>query len=280
MTATGAPRRLTSLLRVEERLLEAEHFVKRMARERGAELGYDLNGFLAAARSVTFLLQKEFSKIEGFSEWWMRDRVALADDPAARFFLELRNFSQKEGRISLVGVALKSRGRRSRWSYRFAGGALPVPSVLLNRDVVDCCREHLSKLARMVLRFSEHFPFNSCPRRAMTPEGVRTLRIDLDEVDRALGYPAGWTRIATRDETDERIRCLARCVDAVDFGAIRRISRIMRRFGVTSADAFGERLATSMVIQLERQRHTPESANPLRDFMTDEILGRRPKDNP
>ncbi len=97
--------RLTSLLRVEERLLEAEHFAKRTARERGEAVGYNLNAFLSAARSVTFLLQKEFSKIDGFAEWWTNDRVVLDDDPAARFFLELRNYSQKEGRISLVGVA-------------------------------------------------------------------------------------------------------------------------------------------------------------------------------
>lgn len=44
----------TGLLRVEERLLEAEYFLKRMARERGKSFGYNPNAFLSSAQSVTF----------------------------------------------------------------------------------------------------------------------------------------------------------------------------------------------------------------------------------
>jgi hypothetical protein len=180
--------RLISLLLVEERLVEAEYFRKRMARGRGEPFGYNLNAFLAAARSVTFLLQKEYSKIDNFAEWWTLEQATLAADPAARFFLELRNYSQKEGRISLVGTSLSQRsGKRSPWSYRFAGTSKAVPAALLNRDVVDCGREHLAKLAQIVLRFSNRFPFHSCPSRALTPEGVNALKIDLDDLDTALG---------------------------------------------------------------------------------------------
>src|ERR1700733_14353832 len=105
-----------------------------MTRARGESFGYNLNAFLSAARSVTFLLQKEYSKIDGFAEWWALERTTLAADPAARFFLELRNYSQKEGRISLVGTGAARVGGRSSWSYRFAGTIKAVPPVLLNRD--------------------------------------------------------------------------------------------------------------------------------------------------
>jgi hypothetical protein len=54
--ASKASMRLTSLLLVEGRLLEAEYFLKRMARERGEAFGYNLNAFLSAARSVTLSL--------------------------------------------------------------------------------------------------------------------------------------------------------------------------------------------------------------------------------
>jgi hypothetical protein len=68
--------------------------------------------------------------------------------------------------------------------------ALPKPS---SDDVVDCGREHLAKLAQIVLRFSDHFPFHSYPRRALTPEGVKALGIDLDDIDVEHGLPRGWT---------------------------------------------------------------------------------------
>lgn len=275
--------RLTSLLRVEERLLEAEHFAKRMARGRDEAIGYDLNAFLSAARSVTFLLQKEFSKVDGFAEWWAHDRAVLDDDPAARFFLELRNYSQKEGRISLVGVALHDQtgSRRSRWSYRFAGTSKAVPAVLLNRDIIDCCREHLAKLAKVLLRFSNRFPFHACPSRALTPEGVKALGINIDEVFATLGYPQEWTQCAPDRGSDEHIRLLAQHVDAVDFRTIRRISRFKPQpFRTASPDGFGERLAGSMVAALERRRDEADTEHILREFVLSELLGSKPNDKP
>src|SRR5438270_600179 len=98
--------RLTSLLLVEERLLEADHFAKRLAPQRYCRrFGYELNAFLSAARRVTFLLQKEFAQVQGFESWWKGLRAEMRADPASRFFLELRNFSQKEGRVSVAGFA-------------------------------------------------------------------------------------------------------------------------------------------------------------------------------
>jgi hypothetical protein len=165
--------RLSSLLLVEERLLEAVYFARRLRRLSGEPFGYELNAFLSAARSVTFLMQKEMAHVLGFADWWAARQRDLKADPVARFFLELRNFSQKEGRISLVGCGSGHTGRR--WSYRFAGNAAPVPSKLLCRDAADCCREHVAKLATVVLGCAEAFPYATCPRRALTLEGVQSL---------------------------------------------------------------------------------------------------------
>lgn len=243
-----------------------------MARERGEPFGYNLNAFLSSARSVTFLLQKEYSKIDGFAEWWALEQASLAADSAARFFLKLRNYSQKEGRISLVGTAVVRVGRRSRWSHRFAGTAKVVPSVLLNRDVVDCGREHLAKLAQVVLRFSDRFPFHSCPGRALTPEGVKALEIDLDDIEAARGFPRGWTRVAAEEDVTERIRAIATLVDPVDFGTIQRISRLTARRKTSLGDDFGERLTQSMVLALERRRDAAEGGHILTEFAANEIL--------
>jgi hypothetical protein len=265
------PIRLTSLLLVEERLLEAEHFVRRLRAPSNADrLRYELNAFLSAARSVTFLLQKELSGVPAFDEWWREQRAELRRDAAARFFLELRNYSQKEGRISLVGTMLPSRYRRARWSYRFAGTADPVPSVLLNRDVAECCREHLAKLARVVLACTEVLPYHSCPRRALTPEGVAALNIDLDAVDAVLGFPRGWANLDGDARRSERVAILQKHVDGLNFTALRRLARFAPRR--PEVESFQSDFATSLVDAIEGPRGNDNSYHPVRVALAKQVL--------
>ena len=115
---------LNSLLLVEEKILESEYFARRLRMLIREEFQYELNAFLSAARSVTFLLQKEMQKVQGFRKWWAERQEKMKMDAGMRFFLNLRNFSQKEGRISMVGVPSKD---FSSWSYRFAGNEQSVP---------------------------------------------------------------------------------------------------------------------------------------------------------
>lgn len=261
--------RLTSLLLVEERLLEAKYFARRFARQRDRNrIGYELNAFLAAARSVTFLLQKEMAKVPGFAVWWDGQRCFLAGDAAAAFFLKLRNFSQKEGRISLVGRSLGS-GKGWRWSYRFAGNADRVPPALLHRDLADCCHEHVAKLARIVLACTDAFPYQTCPRRALTPAGVEALQVSLRDVEESLGYPRGWMEIGDPVSHDRRIHALREHVDGIDFVALRRLARWKPNpppASATPSSVLSERLLTSLVEQLEgpsRRIATSDLTSPL-----------------
>ena len=111
--------RLNSLLLVEERLLEAEYFVGRLRWLCADNFRYEFNAFLSAARSVTFLLQKEMKKVIGFEQWWEDRRKEMNEDSAMKFFRDLRNFSQKAGAISMVGTMSRDCRGRSFWSYRF-----------------------------------------------------------------------------------------------------------------------------------------------------------------
>lgn len=265
--------RLTSLLRVEERLLEANYFSGRLARLRGENHGYELNAFLSAARSVTFLIQKELSKVPGFMAWWETQRRVLGDDAAARFFLELRNFSQKQGRVSVVGSGSR-RGGRSRWRYYFAGTADPVPPELLNRDVADCCREHVAKLAALVLQCIDAFPHNCCPTLALTPQGVDALGLSLDEVDEALGLPRGYTAMGPFSR-DERICMLRRQVDGLDFEILHKLAAWKpghRPKGANPSDVLGDRLRQRLVARLEDRRLASPASNPLMDVLAAEVL--------
>jgi hypothetical protein len=245
---------LTSLLLVEERLLEAEYFARRLGRQRDrGRFGYELNALLASARSVTFLLQKEMAKVSGFPAWWEGQRRLLADDASAAFFLKLRNVSQKEGRISLVGSSLGS-GRSCRWSYCFAGNADPVPPALLYRDVADCCREHVAKLANIVLACTEVFPYQTCPRLALTPAGVESLQLSLYDIEESLGFPRGWTEIGDSVCRDRRVYVLREHVDGLDFATLRRLARWKPKHTpvpMTPSSALSRKLQASIVTQLE-----------------------------
>ena len=218
--------RLTSLLLVEERLFEADYFVRRLRRSSSYQLQFNLNAFLSAARSVTFLLQKEMAHVPGFREWLAVKQDELRADAAARFFLLLRNFSQKEGRVRTAGF--RGSGSRSRWTYRFAQGTHPVPSELYDRDIVECCSEHVAKLARLTLEFADAFPAYSCPHRALTAEGVATLGVPLADLAAAAGLPEGWFDVAPPD-MEVQLAGLRTLVDAVDFAAIRKLARPRRR---------------------------------------------------
>jgi hypothetical protein len=68
---------LNSLLQVEERLLEANYFARRLAKHSDRErFGYELNTFLAAARSATFLLQREMARVPACAEWCNGQRLS------------------------------------------------------------------------------------------------------------------------------------------------------------------------------------------------------------
>ena len=216
--------RLHSLLLVEKKLLEVEYFVDRLPLLFFEGFAYELNAFLSTARSVTFLLQKEMRDVPDFNSWWS-DRVAeMKGDPAMVFFRESRNFSQKEGRVSIAGTGglLVSGGEFM--SYRFQQHGISVPKQLVDHDVVECCREHLGKLASIVLAYADAFPLHSCPRRAVTVEGLKELGLELSDIEKMLGYPRDWTDVPDVPRK-ERVRVLQGQFDGVDFRRIGAIAR-------------------------------------------------------
>ena len=248
--------RLNSLLLVEERLFEAEYFAGRLRWLCDDDFRYEFNAFLSAARNVTFLLQKEMKEVIGFDQWWEDRRKEMKEDSAMKFFLDLRNFSQKEGRISMVGTMSRDGSGRSFWSYRFGGNKSPVPKQLLQRDVVECCREHLSKLATIVLACVDVFPFHSCPRRAVTPEGLKTLGLQLSDIEEMLGLSSGCTDV-TGIPQEEFFRILQGHFDGVDFEGIRRVAEYTPEQDATistPSDQLNDKLARALVNEIETRR--------------------------
>lgn len=181
----------TTLRHPLEKLLEAEHFLARLTRADGIIFQFELNAFLSACRSVTFLLQSAFSDVPGFSEWYEQRRAEMSADKAMGFFLKLRNLSQKAGPVSYVGGALLGGG----WTYRFVHGSERVPEALQGRDIGSCCAEQLRKVAGVVADCADTFPFDSCPMAAFTVEGMSHLGYTMEDAERAIGMPAGYSDV-------------------------------------------------------------------------------------
>jgi len=195
------------------------------------------------------------ARVPAFKTWWSEQQQKMSRDEGMRFFLELRNYSQKEGRISLVGVRCGA-GSCSRWSHRFAGTDNRVPAVLLHRDVVDCCVEHIAKLAKVVLDCTERFPFHTCPRMALSRKGVRKLGLSIQDLAGALGFDTRWADAAAGIPLEQQLRVLQDHVDGLDTMKLKQLAR--RRQGSRNksheADPFGEELCRAIVDQLEDKR--------------------------
>ena len=144
----------------------------------------------------------------------------MKSDRAMRFFLVLRNISQKQGPVSFVGGTLPEGG----WTYRFVGGPDTVPDELAGRDIGVCCGAHLVKLGNLLLECVQAFPFHSCPARAMTEDGLAALGYELTDVEAAVGLPSGYVSEVVTIPVPEMLRLLRRDVEPLDVGSIERIA--------------------------------------------------------
>ncbi len=213
------PHTFTTLRHPVEKLLEAEHFLARLIYSYGLAFQFELNAFLSASRSVTFVLQKVMSEVPGFAAWYEHQQILMKADAAMRFFLDLRNISQKQGPVSFVGGSLPGGG----WTYRFVGRPLPVPEDLVGRDISACCAAHLGKLANLLLECVRTFPVHSCPGRAFTEEGMEALGYSWRDVEAAIGLPPGDTDGGDTPGA-EKLRILSREVEPLDIASIERIA--------------------------------------------------------
>jgi hypothetical protein len=214
------PHTFTTLRHPVEKLLEAEHFLARMVESDGLEFQFELNAFLSASRSVTFVLQKALVDVPGFAAWYEEQQARMKADAAMRFFLELRNISQKQGPVSFVGGSLPGGG----WTYRFVGRPHAVPDTLTGRDIGACCAAHLTKMAILLAECARTFPFHSCPGRAFTEEGMVALGYGWWDVEAALGLPRGYTEVGDFPAA-EKLRILSRDIEPLDNESIERIAQ-------------------------------------------------------
>lgn len=76
-----------------EKLLESKYFFERMTETQPDRYAfkYNLSAFLAAARSVTAIMQKEFDKVSGFKDWYENIQAKLQSDDTMKLFKDKRD---------------------------------------------------------------------------------------------------------------------------------------------------------------------------------------------
>lgn len=210
----------TSLRYATEKLLEAEYFLGRSMEVSGPYFQYELNAFLSAARNVSFVLQSSMSKVRGFNEWYAEKQAEMRADAAMRFFLELRNVSQKQGPVSYVGGSRLDGG----YTYRFVEDQHSLPPEVVGIDIRASCATHLMKVGNLLLDFFNKMPFSACPWRAFSEEGMKTLGFEWSDAEEAAGFPAGWTNVGSAVDPEVKFKYLRKEIEPLDVSAIQRIA--------------------------------------------------------
>lgn len=60
----------------------------------------NINAFVSAGRSVTFVMEKEFAHVNGFAAWYETKRADMKKDPIFDLFVKIRNNSVKERAVA------------------------------------------------------------------------------------------------------------------------------------------------------------------------------------
>lgn len=103
-----------------------------------------LNAALVALRSVSFMLNKEKSKVPNFESWYLPHIERYDTDPRMRWLVKARNFVEKQGDLELHSTA----------RVRLLGGAgdppqsdIDVPPLLTQQEVAQLLAPRFPKAA-------------------------------------------------------------------------------------------------------------------------------------
>ena len=171
-----------------EKLLEAKYFLERMKEKQSDQdaFKYNLSAFLAAARSVTLIMQKEFDKVSGFKDWYAEKKAKMQSDEAMRFLNHKRVMTIHKKPVqphAHVNVGISEHIVLSdsvSVVITHADGTIersesepPAPSVptetegtmewrwyfdeLPEKDIVSVCEEHIAKLETLVTECESRF---------------------------------------------------------------------------------------------------------------------------
>lgn len=108
----------------DDKFREAHYFIERMMIDyhEPDQFRFNLNAFLQALRSVTFVLQKDISHRDGFEEWYPERQERMRQDPLLRKFVDGRDIVVHEGNLAMNSKAEVGlfRGRKLKLAVEIA----------------------------------------------------------------------------------------------------------------------------------------------------------------
>jgi len=124
------------LAQSDDKFAEAHYFLGKMMDDYHdpAPFRYNLNAFLQALRSVTFVLQKDLAHRDGFQDWYPERQERMMEDPLLRKFVTGRNIVVKQRNLEMNSKAEIGffRGRRLKLAF-----GLEVPTYVPSKHLVD-----------------------------------------------------------------------------------------------------------------------------------------------
>ncbi|MDR1181906.1 MAG: hypothetical protein LBL13_08005 [Bacteroidales bacterium] len=186
---------------VEDKIGETDFFLEKIKKTTcGKELflgtRYYLSAFSSAARSITFALQAAMKDIPDFEEWYEQHQNKLKQNDLARYFLEVRNLSQKVGYYPLTSGHMFCDENNQRQVWYFFDHFLEdeIKSPIPKEDVVTACNKYFILLLELVYECFKKFGNTIDPVQYFAhsiAEGGKSL----EDIEEELGLPRGWTDI-------------------------------------------------------------------------------------
>ncbi len=186
---------------VEEKLLETHFFLTALQKTRvhSSESRFYFSAFASAARSVTFTLQYCMHGVDGFDEWYSGAREKLKANPLAKYFVEIRNDSQKKGGNPLNKVTrehlrqhLADQLRGSSTSHVLIMPALHDDASTILADASVISSKHFKSLVSLIFESYSTFKTSVDPRWYFTKEHFESKGLSLEDALEELGYPPEW----------------------------------------------------------------------------------------
>lgn len=145
-----------------QKLAEAKYFLDQMDKNQanGPIFRYNLSACLAAARSVTMVMQKEFKKVPGFAKWYEDKQREMKADETMRYLNKRREVTIHQQPLPFrnvvrldVCLAPIGSNKHSYGTYKWYFNDLPEPE----KDIYGMCKEYIEKLEQLVEGWQGHF---------------------------------------------------------------------------------------------------------------------------
>jgi len=155
---------------------EAEHFLSMIKQsfEDDEKFSFNLSAFLSAARSITWYLQKQYAHSNGFTEWYLQNKIKMSADPELKYLNEIRVEDVKREPVKTgtthaitfgVSVVFGETPSKSEQTKEDESPPIQSSTKIIRRffpkfgkiDVIEFCENQLKKLNKIVEECEKQF---------------------------------------------------------------------------------------------------------------------------